>query len=299
MPGTAAGSLVHSIITVHAIMSEQTPSSLNAEKILAGVKIPPRPELLSSIQHEFEKMDPSLNVVSDLIARDVSLTAVVLKVVNSPFFGLSRKVTSAPFAVQMLGLKNIKCLVTGILLKQSVPVDDQSVEQFWISAERVAKMSAHIAGMLPRVPRDYAYTFGLFREIGIPLMLQRFPDYKQTLQRAFNEKVQLTELENASYSTNHAIVGRMVARTWLLPEDIYDGIQYHHDLELARTGEGLSPLMHTLIMINHLAEHLVEGEVRLRDYDHWFLIADDVMNNLGLNDADLDELRMILADEIE
>lgn len=75
--------------------------------------------------------------IAQLIGKDIALSAAMLKLVNSPFFGLSRKIDSPQQAVAILGLGNVTGIVTGLSLKSSLG-GGLNLERFWDSADRVA-----------------------------------------------------------------------------------------------------------------------------------------------------------------
>jgi len=271
-------------------------SNADTEKALRSINIPPRPQLLADLDQELRRNDPDPRRLAALIERDVSLSAAVLKTVNAPFFGLSRKVAAVGMAVQMLGLRNIRSLVGSLLLRQSVQGSGLSLERFWDSAEKIARLSAQIAGLLPRVPRDEAYTFGLFHDIGIPLMMQRFPDYRETLKRAAGVDDPLTVVEDAAHHANHAVIGYMVARTWGLPETLAEAIRAHHETDFLAEERGLPAQSCTFVAINYLAEHLNDKVLRMRIDPQWEMVGDAVLDYLGLSRGELEELENDLAE---
>jgi HD-like signal output (HDOD) protein len=206
-------------------------STTEAQKLLAGIVIPPRPSVVTAIMEERNRPEPDLRRVAQLISNDVGLSAAVLKTINSPLYGLSRQVGSIEQAVMMLGMKNISSLVIGMTLRNSVPC--QGLDRFWDSATRTALTASYIAQNLGCASREDAHLFGLFHDCGIPLLIQRFPDYKATLglanqsgERAF------TEVEDDRHQTNHAVVGNLLASNWKLPEHIREAIMHHHDSAL-------------------------------------------------------------------
>lgn len=267
-------------------------NSEDAEKSLRNIQIPPRPKLLTDIDEELKRDNPDIGLLSQWISKDVSLSAAVLKIINSPFFGLQKKVGAVAMAVQLLGIKNIKCLVSGLILRQTIQGEGLSLERFWDSSEKVARISAHLSSMLPRIPRDEAYTFGLFRDIGIPLMMQRFPDYKETLKQASGMDVPLTQVEESVHGTNHAIIGYMVARVWSLPDAIIEGILAHHDYSALSPKSHVSALARTLIAINYLAEYLNNSVLRMRVDSEWGVIGGLALDHLGITLGELEELKV-------
>jgi len=262
------------------------------QKTLQGISIPPRPQVLVRLDSELARDDPDPGVVVRLISSDVVLSAAMLKTVNSPFFGLSRRIGSVAQAVNMLGLKTTARIVSGLVLRMSMGGKQWSLERFWDTAEKVACIASHVASTLPRGPRDEAYCFGLFRDIGIPMLLQKFPDYRQTLALAENTVDRpMTALEEERHATDHATLGYLVARSWLLPEAICEGIRYHHDPTVLDTRDLLNPMALTLIAINALAEHLHDEYVRMRANATWQQMADGVLAYLGLSEDEYRDLR--------
>lgn len=266
-------------------------SAEDAEKALKGVNIPPRPAVLNEINAELQKDNPDVGKLASRIASDVALSAAILKVVNSPYFGLRSKVASVPAAVQLMGMRNVKSIVTGLLLKMTLSGGAVSLERFWDSAEKVAKISSFIATRLPRGPRDEAYTMGLFRECGIPLLMQRFPDYKETLKVAGGDPRPMTAVEEERHGTNHAVIGYMVAKTWGLPEVLSEALQRHHDASVFDEGDTASAGVRTLVAINYLAEYLNDTSMRMRDNPQWNSVAEQVLDHLGFNSGEFEELR--------
>lgn len=262
-----------------------------AQKVLNGVSIPPQPKLLTEINRELQKDDPSGKRIGDAIAKDVGLSGAVLKLVNSPFFGLRSKVSSIPNAVSLLGLKNTKTLVTGLMLKASMAGGEpMMLERFWDASEKIATISTHIASLLPRVPRDETYTFGLFRECGIPLLMQRFDDYKETLKVAGGQDGPMVVIEDERHGTNHAMVGFMVAKNWGLPEMISQAILHHHDYEIYAS-RSADPMVCTLVSINYLAEYLLDEALRGRVSPAWQVVGNDALDHLGISGGEFNELR--------
>lgn len=264
-----------------------------AQKVLKGINIPPQPKLLAEMNHELQKADPDGRRVAAGIAKDVGLSAAVLKVINSPYYGLRSKVSAIPQAVVMLGMGNVKCVVTGLMLKNALGGSEQMMlERFWDSSEKIAKISTYLASILPKVPRDETYTFGLFRDCGIPLLMQRFPDYKETLKLAAGQPdLPMTQIEDQRHGTSHAVAGFMVAKSWGLSETICQAILRHHDYDALLHPEGLDALARTLIAINFLAEYLNDEILRMRNNPGWVVIGDAVLDYLGLTDGEFKELR--------
>jgi len=262
------------------------------EKTLKGIAIPSRPQVLVQLHNELAKDDPDPRVIARLISGDVGLSAAVLKTVNSPFFGLSRRMSSVEQAVSLLGMRSATQIVTGLLLRTAIAGKAGSLERFWDSAEKVAGIASHIALSIPHGPRDEAYCFGLFHDIGIAILMQKFPDYRQTLAMA--EQIidrPITAVEEERHATDHATLGYLVAKGWFLPEVICDGILYHHDPSVFDDRDVVSSQALTLIAINALAEHFHDEYFRLRSNSSWERMGDRALDHLGLQEDEYCDLR--------
>lgn len=202
----------------------------SVDALLKTIRIPPRPSLLADVQQEMASQDPSPRRLAKIIANDVALAGSLMKLTNSSFFGLRLKATSVDHAVDLLGLSQCGLLMTGIIARQAVVVQGRSLVKFWDFSSKRAQAMAYLASRIRVCPADVAHTFGLFCDIGVPLMLERFPDYSTTLAAANKEFVKrFTDVEDEKHACNHAAIGSLMARTWGLPEHVSTGILLHHD----------------------------------------------------------------------
>jgi HD-like signal output (HDOD) protein len=263
------------------------PTQAEIENTLKGFAIPPRPQVLMSLSEEMNKEEPDLKLIARQIGGDVGLSAAVLKTVNSPFFGLKKKISAVTQAVSLLGLKSVERIVTGIMLRASFVNETRALEHFWDSAEKSAGIAAHIASSLPRGPRDDAYSFGLFHNAAIPILNQRFPNYIQTLRNAtVTSDRPITVIEDEHHAVNHASLGYLIAKAWFLPPTICEGILRHHDPSVFDDPNGISPQALTLIAITYLAEHLSGEDMEFGDHSQWDQVRDPVLDHLGLLDTE-------------
>ncbi len=262
-------------------------TTAEAEKIIASVAIPPRPAIVDAVLEERAKPEPNLRRIAQLVSTDVGLAAAVLKTVNSPFFGLRRQVTAIDHAVNMLGMKNVGALVMGLSLRNAVPT--QGLDRFWDEAARTALVSAFLAQTLGCSPKEDAHLFGLFRDAGIPLLMRRFPNYRDVLKKANAEPARsFTDVEDAELGTNHAVVGALLAKGWQLPEHIRLAIGQHHDLDVFASQLPSESL--NLIALSVLAEHIESTVSRLSSNIEWEKRGASVLNHLMLGEQQHDEL---------
>ncbi len=267
---------------------------------IRDIGIPPRPAILNDIDREMAKHEPDFAHLARILGSDVALGAALLKSVNSPFFGFDKKVRSIQEALLVLGLKLVTSTIAGMSLRQAfrhVP----DMERFWDASASIARVSGWLARRLHRncwVRPEDAYTFGLFRDCGIPILMVPFPDYRAVLGTANSERVRsFTEIENEQLSVNHADVGAMLAESWLLPDDLVQAIRHHHDLTgiLERRSREFPAVVLPLIAIAQLAEHLIHLRTGRSQTHEWEKMAAQASGLLGIDAAEI----AALAEEVD
>src|SRR5574343_1455515 len=229
------------------------------QSMLNGVDIPPCPAVLIELDAELKRDMPDLREVARLISQDVALSGHIMLIANSPAFSTGRKLDSVTQAINVLGMHSIFSLVVSHLLKLALAGDqDAAMDRFWESSALTACVSAELARRLRCVRPDVAYTFGLFHDCGIPLLVKRFPQAKAALAQANVADDRLfTDVEDGLLGTNHAVVGYFLARRWQLPDFLVEGILYHHDYSVLGKPGVIHDTARALIAVCVLAEHII------------------------------------------
>ena len=263
----------------------------SAAELLKSIAIPPRPTLLIELGRLLQGDDPSPIKLAEVIMKDVAVSAAMLKTVNSPYFALSNKVGNVQQAVQILGATNVRNIVTSLVLRNTLSgTASVSLERFWDSSEKVANIASHICSVLPRAPKNEAYTFGIFRDCGIPILMMRFPDYRETLKLAGGDDRPMPLVEDERHGTNHVVLGYLVARSWGLSKILCDAIRCHHDIDVFASTDNVPPLAKTLVAVKYLAETLFDIS-RMRENPQWAHVGEETLAYLGLNYEEYEELR--------
>jgi HD-like signal output (HDOD) protein len=278
--------------------SEPSYSEASFDKILQGMWIPPRPRVVAQLDAEIRRDEPDTKKIEDLIGQDAGTAAELLKIANSPLYGLRMKSSTVRQAISLLGLKGVARVVTGLALRNLSPKAHADVmERFWQESAEIALVSSFIAKRLPGVDKDLAFTFGLFQDCGIPLLLGRFPGYRETLDIAeISVDKSFSELEIERHRISHTYLGSMVAKTWGLPDSITTAIRYHHDYPaLSHASRVIGTDSQDFIALALLAEHAVRfnsGFDRKRD---WAAGGHLALEHFGLSEDDFHGL----ADEVQ
>ncbi|MCX8017100.1 MAG: HDOD domain-containing protein [Rhodocyclaceae bacterium] len=263
--------------------------------------IPPRPQAMMVLMDEMSRSEPDLRRIARAIQADPGLAGAMLKVVNSPAFGLTRKATSIAQAIDLLGLRNINAIASGLALRHAMhEPDNVSMERFWDTAEKVALICAELARRLRGIRPDEAYTLGLFHDCGIPLLMRRYPHYREILARAnHGEGESFARFEEAEIDTHHGAVGYFIARSWHLPEALCQAILWHHDPEICTADEGVPEAVRTFIGLIHLAEHLHHTRVRSAEDVEWQRFGDWVLAYFALSEEEFLSLVDAIQDALD
>ena len=267
--------------------------------VVSSFQIPVKPQILTDMQLLLDDVEPDIDSIAVLISNDVGLSSAILKIINSPFYGMNRKISEIKQAVMMLGLKTINGLVTALLLKSSFQGNSCiSLERFWDDSLDVANAMAFIGNKVKNeIPVDMLYTIGLFQNCGIPLLALKFDDYKDILIEANSSGVNSIELEEKKYQTNHAVLGYYVASSWNLPKELCLLILQHHEVNYLSDRLGNKEQLAFAAL--KAAEHLVERVKRHNVSPDWEETKEAVLDILGITSIDYDNLKDDFAELFE
>jgi HD-like signal output (HDOD) protein len=284
------------------IANEQHPFDDAFRRTIAEVGIPPRPVILYRVQDEMRKESPNFMRLGELIGADVSLSASLMKISNSAYFGLRTKVLTVSDALNMLGFDVSSRAIAAACLRSSFP-STPALERFWNGSAQVAALSGWLAKNYGKtmIRADVAYTFGLFRDIGIAILLLRYPRYKETLDSANHETERsFTDIEQRDFQTNHARVGYVLAMNWSLQEEICLGILSHHELVAIDQAESVVPLTtQYLIATSQTAEHILHRLTGLSSTSEWQKLGPDCLRILDLSEDELPSICEAAAEILE
>ncbi|MGE7959849.1 HDOD domain-containing protein [Pseudomonas sp. NPDC089530] len=261
--------------------------------------MPPQPQIMVDLQMEQYMPDPDLETIARLISQDPGLSGALLKIVNSPYYGLSNKIASIQRAVNLLGSRSVINLINAQSIKGEM--SDATIvilNRFWDTAQDVAMTCLTLAKRTGAQAVDEAYALGLFHDCGVPLMLKRFPDYMTVLEEAYGSasaEHRVVDTENRVFNTNHAVVGYYTAKSWRLPEHVTNAIANHHNaLAIFSDESSRNSQLKNLLAILKMAEHICASHRVLGNQadDHeWNSIGHLILDYVGLTDYDFENLK--------
>jgi HD-like signal output (HDOD) protein len=279
-------------------------SAEQIQQVLQGISVPPQPQIMVDLQMEQIMPNPDLRSIAKLISQDPGLSGALLKIVNSPYFGLANKVSSIQRAVNLLGSRSVINMINALSIKGEM--SDETIvtlNRFWDTAQDVAMTCLTLAKRIGCEAPDEAYTLGLFHNCGIPLMLKRFPNYMTVLEEAYYNaggERRVVDTENRLLNTNHAVVGYFTAKSWNLPRHLCETIANHHNaLAIFSDDSSRDVQLKNLLAILKMAEHICGCSRVLgnQEQDHeWDSIRRLVLDYVGLSEYDFDMLKDTIHD---
>jgi putative nucleotidyltransferase with HDIG domain len=186
--------------------------------------------------------------VENIVKYDPGLTANLLKLTNSAYFGIPTKVSSVKQAVILLGWKRLVQVVTTIcmspLMKKAVPGYDLRTGELWRHSIAVSVAAEILVKALKIPDTDEVFTAALLHDIG-KLILGGFVK-KELLQiEAMVKKgISLDVAESMVLGTNHAEVGGQILHKWSFPAELVNAVQWHHDPDSCENTCILSDIVH-------------------------------------------------------
>jgi HD-like signal output (HDOD) protein len=262
------------------------------ESTLKDTGIPSRPAILDRIHIEMGKTEPDLNLLARIISSDVALAGGLISISNSPYFGFHGRVRSVNESLMVLGL-DVSCrAIAGLILRKLFPIT-LPLERFWDASASIARISGWLAQrdeIAINIHANDAYTFGLFRDCGIAVLLHRFPYYHDVLLQANAEKtLSFTQVEEMQCPTNHTVIGSLLAQSWWLPDEISFAIRAHHEYSILKQGDTteMHPAVRGLISIAQLAEHIFQHHTGLSKSQEWEKSGEVCLQYLGLTEDQL------------
>ncbi len=197
-------------------------------------RVPGLPTLYFQILRELRSPDAPIERIGELISQDPAMTAKMLQLVNSAFFGLGRKLSDPNEAVMQLGLETIKSLVLGIHVFSELELGKgpkQEVEKVYRHSLAVANSARRIA-QIERQERRMAeecFTAGLLHDIGRLVLLANLPDqYAEAVKRSQQENLPMLDVERAVLGAAHPEVGGYLLGLWGLPIAFVEAAAFHH-----------------------------------------------------------------------
>ena len=207
---------------------------LTAPEVAAAVaELPPMPASITEVIAACDDHDMTVGQLSQVILRDQSLTANILKLANSSFYGHSRRVTTVTEAVVMLGFSAIKSLAisshTARLLSGGLPGYGLQQGELWRHSISVAFTARRLAVEVKLAPVEEAFVAGLLHDIGKTILSSYMEHaFDEVTRIAQDRRIPFHEVEAELLGFDHAELGAQIAVAWSFPPELEEAIRFHH-----------------------------------------------------------------------
>jgi diguanylate cyclase (GGDEF)-like protein len=268
---------------------------MNKEEVLQKVidtgSLPTLSTVASKLISLTAKEDTTIFDITKLISQDISLSAKVLKVVNSSFYNFPNEVGTIQQAVAILGTNAVRSLVLSfsfLNMERSAEPGGFSYEEFWERSLAAAVSAKLLMSKVCDDDTEEVFTVSLLANLGKLILAAAFPeDYSQVFSQAGQGDKGLYQLEREMIGADHAYIGCEAARLWHFPDSLTLPILYHHDPE-SYTGD--DPLMKRNIEIIYLAGLLANILYSGKPIDYHRPFREQGKKRFSLDDEVIDEL---------
>jgi len=251
------------------------------KRIVARIEtLPSLPAIYSEIVNELQSPNPSVKKIGKIICTDLAMTAKILQVVNSAFFGLVRKISSPKEAVMLLGTETIKALVLSVKI-----FSEFNQKKFaWFNFDELFNHSISVSMFAQTITKEEhldqnlvnnSLMAGMFHDLGKLILVTNFREtYQKVLIEAGQTRQNLWDLESEVFGTGHAEIGAYLMGLWGLEYPVIEAIAFHH-----RPGKSLSNStgLLTAVHFGDAFDRMKNGsanpktENALRQLDHRYL----------------------------
>jgi HD-like signal output (HDOD) protein len=222
-------------------------------------RLPTLPGIALKLMDAVRREQPDLNEITKLISSDPSISAEVLRCINSPYYALKTNVTSVNHAVNMLGLKTVKNLAFSFSLVKNLEQEGPfnfDYESFWKDSLIGAVSARSLAEQIHPSLAEDAFFIGLLHNVGILTLARCLPQqYSLVIKEMQTSRCGYHEAEDHVLGFNHMAVGKRLIESWGLPELFYLPIGFHHQPEKLSVD---SPEIEILTKILHLSTLFID-----------------------------------------
>src|SRR5688572_16904022 len=211
------------------------------QELVKGISsLPVLPQIYTELMQELKSEEPSLERAGQIVAKDMALTAKILSLVNSAFFGLGRTIAHPSEAAMFIGSETLKALVLSLQVFSQfshLKLTDWSVENLWKHSWATGVLAKRLCEFeeADRTVTDEAFISGLLHDVGKLVLAANYPDrLLENVRQARQKNITFWEQEYASYHASHAELGGYLLGQWGLPVGVVEAVAYHHRPAQAR-----------------------------------------------------------------
>lgn len=271
-------------------------SQATLEAIVEAVNdMPALPHVVIKVMELTEDPNSTAQDINAVLNHDQGMTAKVLRMANSAFYGFPRRIATVTDATLFLGFKTVRSIVIAAsvsdMLNKEMKGFALAPGELWRHSQCVAIACRYIAKMNRFASVDLAYTAGLLHDIGKVILNDSVKEsYHEVVEMALTQNVPFMTAENDVLGFNHAVIGSKIAEKWNLPPDLVEAIACHHEPEQARVNKNITAIV-------HVADALCMAMgIGIGIDGMMYPFSEQALQILGLNEADLEAIISQLTD---
>ncbi|GAB4353337.1 MAG: HDOD domain-containing protein [Gammaproteobacteria bacterium] len=191
------------------------------------------PQVHFALLEVLNNPDSTTQEMADVISVDPALTARLLRIVNSPYYGMSRRIDTISRAVAIVGtneLFNLAVAVSATTVFARLPSALVNMDTFWRHSVFTAMLARELAKLCSVLHPERLFVAGILHDVGSLLLYNERPDtMSELLMSAQGDEEVLYQAERHRLGFSHAEVGASILRLWQLPETLCQAVEHHHE----------------------------------------------------------------------
>jgi HD-like signal output (HDOD) protein len=214
------------------------------------------PRIAIQIMIFLENPNPSITDLAQWISQDPILTARILKLANSHYYGVSGQISTLNLAIITIGLQSLKELLSGISaidqFSDAGYVWPEKEKMFWLHSACVGEGARRLSTLVGYPTSGEAFVAGLLHDLGHQVIAQVYPEYFTMISRhACSEGIPRFQAEREILGYDHGQIGSWLAKSWKFPANVITVIEHHHSPLAATENQKLVQLIHLANLICH------------------------------------------------
>lgn len=268
-------------------MDEQVRKILSEQNELLSL-----PQTMAEVLRVVKDENSSTQDLAEVLLHDPAMTAKVLRIVNSPFYGAGREISTVSQAVATIGFRQVTALALSSSLYNLANQWESGLDRirFWRHSLETAIAARMIAKQVKYPHAEEAFVAGLLHDLGILILEKSSPGTYAKIRSKPESVESIVDLEEEAWGTNHARVGQFLFEQWNLPESICTAVGHHHDLFAPETDNPDMLLSQIICYANKISKFKITEAPRsesLSESENRTIIR----ANIGLSKSDCQTLQ--------